>query len=83
MNLDDAFTTPRIDYSGENRILVNEKLDKDIIKNLNNYEKTIEIPDSVLSHSFACPNAVMSDAMGNKYGNAYIPSPCSAAISLK
>jgi len=83
MNLDDAFTTPRIDYSGENRILANEKLDKDIIKNLNNYEKTIEIPDSVLSHSFACPNAVMSDAMGNQYGNAYIPSPCSAAISLK
>ena len=81
MNLDDAFTTPRIDYSGENRILANEKLGKDIIGNLNNYEKTIEVPDSVLSHSFACPNAVMSDATGNRYGNAYIPSPCSAAIS--
>ena len=54
MNLDDAFTTPRIDYSGENRILVNEKLGKDVIDNLNNYEKTIEILDSVLSiHSHA------------------------------
>jgi len=35
----------------------------------------------VLSHSFACPNAVMIDPMGNRYGNAYIPSPCSATIS--
>ena len=81
MNLDDAFTTPRIDYSGENRILANEKLGKDIIDNLSKFEKTIEIPDSVLSHSFACPNAVMIDPMGNRYGNAYIPSPCSATIS--
>ena len=39
------FITPRIDYSGENRILANEKLGKDVIGNLNNYEKTIEIPD--------------------------------------
>ena len=61
--------------------LANGVNEKDIIDNLSKFEKTIEIPDSVLSHSFACPNAVMIDPMGNRYGNAYIPSPCSATIS--
>ena len=31
-----------VDYSGENRILANEKLGKDIIDNLSKFEKTIE-----------------------------------------
>jgi len=81
MTLNDAFKIPRIDYSGENRILANEKLEQDIINNLNNYLQTVDVPDSVFSHLFAAPNAVMSDSKGNKYGNAYIPSPWSMALS--
>ena len=81
MDLNSAFNTPRIDYSGENRILANKNLKQDIINHLNNYKKTVDVPDSVFSHLFAAPNAVMSDSTGNKYGNAYIPSPWSSALS--
>ena len=81
MDLNNAFSTPRIDYSGENRILANESLKQDIINKLNNYKKTVKVPDSVFSHLFAAPNAVMSDFKGNKYGNAYIPSPWSSTLS--
>ena len=81
MDLNDAFNTPRIDYSGENRILANESLSQDIINNLNNLMHTIEVPDSVFSHLFAAPNAVTSDPTGKKCGNAYIPSPWSSALS--
>ena len=81
MDLNNAFRTPRIDYSGENRILANESLKQDIINKLNNYKKTVKVPDSVFSHLFAAPNAVMSDFKGNKYGNAYIQSPWSSTLS--
>ena len=81
MSLNDAFNVPRIDYSGENRILVNENLNQDIINSLNNYKETVDVPDSVFSHLFAAPNAVMTHSNGNKYGNAYVPSPWSSTLS--
>jgi gamma-glutamyltranspeptidase / glutathione hydrolase len=81
MNLNNAFITPRIDYSGESRILVNKNLTEDIINNLDNYNDTTIVPDSVFSHLFAAPNAVMQESSGIKYGNAYIPSPWSSALS--
>ncbi|MBT7076647.1 MAG: hypothetical protein HN930_02895 [Pelagibacterales bacterium] len=61
--------------------MANKNLKQDIINHLNNYKKTVDVPDSVFSHLFAAPNAVMSDSTGNKYGNAYIPSPWSSALS--
>jgi hypothetical protein len=39
------------------------------------------VQDSLLSHLFAAPNAVMVGTEGEKYGNAYIPSPWSSALS--
>ena len=53
MDLNNAFSTPRIDYSGENRILANENLKQDIINKLNYYKKTVKVPDSVF-FSFIC-----------------------------
>ena len=80
-SLEEAFNTSRIDYSGENRILTNKSLGIDVIRNLNKILPTDGVQDSLLSHLFAAPNAVMVGAEGEKYGNAYIPSPWSSALS--
>ena len=81
MSLNNAFTTPRIDYSGENRILVNDLLDSNIVNELNNLLPTYDVLDAVASHLYAAPNAVMVDAENKRYGNAYIRSPWSSTLS--
>ena len=80
MSLNDAFSTYRIDYSGENRILANNLIDSNIVDELNKVLKTYNVPDSVVSHLYAAPNAVMADAENKRYGNAYIPSPWSSTL---
>ena len=80
MKLNDAFNTPRIDYSGENRILASNLLDSTVLDKLNQVLKTYDVPDSVVSHLFSAPNAVL-DFENKRYGNAYIPSPWSSTIS--
>ena len=80
MTLNDAFNTYRIDYSGENRILANNLIDSNIIDELNKILKTYNIPDSVVSHLYSAPNAVMVDAKNKRFGNAYIPSPWSSTL---
>jgi len=81
MSLNKAFTTSRIDYSGENRILINNLLDSNIVNELNNLLPTYNILDAVASHLYSAPNAVMVDAENKRYGNAYIPSPWSSTLS--
>ena len=81
MTLNDAFNTPRIDYSGENRILASNSLDSTVLDKLNQVLPTYDVPDSVVSHLFSAPNAVMLGFENKRYGNAYIPSPWSSTIS--
>ena len=81
MKLNDAFNTSRIDYSGENRILASNLLDSNILDQLNQIMPTYDVPDSVVSHLFSAPNAVMLDIDNKRYGNAYIPSPWSSTLS--
>ena len=80
MKLNDAFNTPRIDYSGENRILASNSLDSNVLDKLNQLLPTYDVPDSVVSHLFSAPNAVL-DFENKRYGNAHIPSPWSSTIS--
>ena len=81
MKLNDAFNTPRIDYSGENRIHASNSLDSTVLDKLNQVLPTYDVPDSVVSHLFSAPNAVMLGFENKRYGNAYIPSPWSSTIS--
>ena len=81
MSLEEAFNAPRIDYSGEKRILVNNAIDSSVISTLDEKLSLHSIPDSVVSHLFAAPNAVMVNSDNERYGNAYIPSPWSMALS--
>ena len=81
MSLDEAFKTARIDFSGENRILANSSLKKEILMELSKLKTTIKVQDAVLSGLFACPNAVMENKNKQRFGSSYIPSPKSKVLS--
>jgi gamma-glutamyltranspeptidase/glutathione hydrolase len=75
MDLNQAFTTPRIDVSGEAAMTVDTRLEPDIRRALGEKYAIEELPHGVTPSLFACPNAVRDDHAGHHEGAAFVMSP--------
>lgn len=61
MSLEDAFSRPRIDVSGDKRIVADEALAADAIDALENIAPVTAVGRSLLPYPFACPEGVLDD----------------------
>jgi gamma-glutamyltranspeptidase/glutathione hydrolase len=61
MSLEDAFSRPRIDVSGDKRILADEALAGDVIDALEDIAPVTAVGRSLLPYPFACPEGVLDD----------------------
>jgi gamma-glutamyltranspeptidase/glutathione hydrolase len=61
MSLEDAFSRPRIDVSGDERIVADEALAADVIDALEDIAPVTAVRRSLLPYPFACPEGVLDD----------------------
>lgn len=82
MTLEEAFHTPRIDSSGTDLVVVDDRLPRATQAALAAEFCTLVGPHAVYPKLFACPNAAGRDARsGRAVGSAFLMSPWSGAVA--
>ena len=73
---------PRIDVSGEPRLLMDERLPADVCAALSAGRDAQAVPAAVYPVLFACPNVVSFDpTSGQCEGGAFVQSPWAAVAA--
>jgi gamma-glutamyltranspeptidase/glutathione hydrolase len=79
-SLEDAFHRPRIDMSGEGRVIADRALPQEVIDELNRFLPTTTARRGIFPYAFAVPAAVLRDG-GLNMGCTEIMSPWGDAVS--
>lgn len=83
MDLDVAAHHPRIDVSDPDYLSADRTLSLDIIDALATDGRTELVEHGVMPINFACPNAILSAADGNRVGISDAASPWSGAVAQR
>ncbi len=81
MNLDEAAHHPRIDVSDPEYVSADRRLSADVIDALATDSRTEVVEHGVMPINFACPNAILCGADGQRTGISDAASPWSAAVA--
>ena len=82
MTLEEAFHQPRLDVSGEGRAVLDSRLPDDVARAVAALMPVVREPLSVYPVHYACPSAVLRDAVaGLNFGMGEIASPWAGAVA--
>lgn len=82
MSLEEAFAQPRIDVSGSEEVVIDERLWDPIPEALAAHYSTRRATAAPYPLSFACPSGIMHDLLdGYRYGTAEISQPWADAVA--
>mgnify|MGYP006219011403 FL=1 len=80
MSLEEAFHQPRIDHSGGDQVVVDRRLQKEVLQKIQEKFSCITAENGAFPLYFACPSAVLKNG-SQHYGSTAITHPWADAVS--
>ena len=80
MSLEEAFHQPRIDHSGGDQVVVDRRLQKEVLQKIEEKFSCITAENGAFPLYFACPSAVLKNG-SQHYGSTAITHPWADAVS--